>query len=103
MNKSNDYILDLLASFLGKEISNEKGSCKDYLDVYNLHISDLRKIVQEDVSMSAIKYILFLTGENGDLRNTMSFLEQVVKNGKDVDVWMRDCYDAKRKKHVSTS
>lgn len=92
MTKIDDYDLGFLNDFLGREISPEKESCKNYLDVYNKHIDDLRIIIEKDVTMSAIEYIKFLLGKNVDLGNAMTFVYHVVKKEMDFNQWLEKVY-----------
>lgn len=70
----------------------EKGSCKDYSDVYKYHVKDLHKILDKGVTMEAIGYTKFLLGENWSLRNSMTFVWHVVKEGMDFNYWLEKVF-----------
>ena len=61
------------------------------MDVYNLHIHDLRELVQKNAGLYAERYIMHLLGKGG-LRNAKSFRYSVVKENKNIDDWLRDSY-----------
>ena len=83
--------LEMLSYFLGRDVSHEAGSCRDYMDVYNLHIKDLRELVQKNAGLYAERYIMHLLGKGG-LQNAKSFRYSVVKDNENIDDWLRDSY-----------
>ncbi len=83
--------LEMLRHLLGRDVSQEWGSCRDYMDVYNLHIDDLRELVRKNAGLYAEKYIMHLLGKGG-LRNAKSFRYFVVKENENIDDWLRDSY-----------
>lgn len=57
--------LEMLKSYLGRDVSQEVGSCRDYMDVYNLHIEDLRELVRKRADVYAAMYVMHLLGKGG--------------------------------------
>lgn len=84
-----DSTLEFLNRDLGRDISQEGGSCRDYRDVYNLHLEDVRKLARLD----AEKYIRYLLGKGASLGNAKLFVYFVAKEGMDIDHWMKNYYD----------
>lgn len=85
-----DSSLELLKRDLGRDVSQEGGSCRDYRDVYNLHMEDVRKLTRLD----AIKYIRYLLGNGAGLGNAKLFMYFVAKEGMDIDHWMKNYYES---------
>lgn len=83
--------LEMLKSYLGRDVSQEVGSCRDYMDVYNLHIDDLRELVRKRADVYAAMYIMHLLGKGG-LRNAKLFICDVVKENENIDDWLRGSY-----------
>lgn len=83
--------LERLKSFLGRDASQEWGSCRDYMDVYNLHINDVRELVRKNAGVYVERYIMHLLGKGG-LQNAKSFRSCVVQENKNIDDWLRDSY-----------
>jgi hypothetical protein len=83
--------LERLKSFLGRDVSQEWGSCRDYMDVYNLHIDDLRGLARKNPGVYMEIYIMHLLGKGG-LRNAKSFGYYVVHKNENIDDWLRDSY-----------
>jgi hypothetical protein len=83
--------LEMLKSFLGRDVSHEWGSCRDYMDVYNLHIDDVRELVRKNAGVYVERYIMHLLGKGG-LRNAKSFGYYVVHKNENINDWLRDSY-----------
>lgn len=99
---TNTNTIEILGAALGRDISQEGGSCSDYLALYNRHIDEVRKIMPMG-SVYTNKFILFLLGWNGDLGNTMSFMEYVVKGGEDINLWLKESYKSEWRKSPPAS
>ncbi|MDZ7865080.1 hypothetical protein [Acidovorax sp.] len=94
--------IEIFGATLGRDISQEGGSCGDYLDVYNRYLDEVKKIMPMG-SVYTNKFVLFLLGWNGDLGNTMSFIEYVVKGGEDINLWLKESYKSEWRRRPPTS
>lgn len=85
-----DSTLELLKHDLGRDVSQEGGSCRDYMDVYNSHLEDVRKLAP----LHAEKYIRYLLGGGARLGNAKLFVYFVAKEGMDIGHWMKNYYES---------
>lgn len=91
MSGLNEENLEMLKNHLGRDVSEEVGSCRDYMDVYNLHIDDLRELVRRKADLHAARYIMHLLGKV-DLQNAKTFIYFVIKDGVSADYWLERIY-----------
>lgn len=92
MVKIDDSSVKTLEQLLGRGISQEEGSCRDYAEVYDRHVEDVRELVRKRLDVYANKYVIYLLGEKGSLSNSMTFVYHVVKKGMDLNYWMEKVY-----------
>lgn len=83
-----DSTLKALERDLGRNVSQEEGSCSSYREVYDLHINDVRKLAPLD----ADRYIRYLLG-GSSIGNAKLFTYFVAKEGMDIDHWMENYYE----------
>jgi len=73
-------------------LSSEEGTGISYSQFTINELNDLRALVAKGATIDAITYVVFLLGSTGDLKNAMSFVDNVIKKNLELKMWLERYY-----------
>jgi hypothetical protein len=94
MSKFTKPDIEKLEKLLGRSLFHEQGTRMSYAQFTEEELSDIKRLALGGATIDAVKYVIFLLNE-GDLRNAVSFVDNVIKKNLDVGEWLAQYYLSK--------